>query len=435
MRRKKPLFSQLTLVDRCTIEAGLNNGKSINQIAKELDKSPSTISREISKHKKARNTNTNDCEFKHGCKQKQVCKSINCIYLCKNCKHHNCREFCSDYIPTKCPDIPSCGVCNSCSKVKKTCKYQRYVYEADRAHKEYKELQSSTRTGTFLTGEELEHINNIITPLIRQGQSPYQVITAHKDELPASESTIRRLINNGDFDVRNIDLRNQVKRKKPRRRMMKNEITSIQSKLGHLYTDYLNFMNLNDVMVAQMDCVEGSKESESVLLTLHFPVFHLQLAILLPHHTSDCVIEALDKIEKILGKDLFGMIFQVILTDNGHEFNNIEAIERSVFGGKRTTVFYCEPNRAEQKGHCECNHKYIRYFIPKGTNMNNYSQNMISLMMNHINSTPRKSLGGLSPYKAAKNALPPDFFLLLGLEEIDPDDVNLTPSLIRNFSK
>lgn len=121
----------------------------------------------------------------------------------------------------------------------------------------------------------------------------------------------------------------------------------------------------------------------------------------------------------------------MILTDNGHEFTDITGIERSVFGGQRTKVFFCEPNRSDEKGCCENNHKYIRYIIPKGTSLELYMQTDITLMMNHINSFCRKSLYGQTPYAMAKKALPDDFFTLLGLERISSEMVLLKPVLLK----
>ena len=40
----------------------------------------------------------------------------------------------------------------------------------------------------------------------------------------------------------------------------------------------------------------------------------------------------------------------------------------------------------------------IRRIIPKGTDLGNYSQEQINLMMSHINSYTRPSLGDKSPY-------------------------------------
>lgn len=47
-----------------------------------------------------------------------------------------------------------------------------------------------------------------------------------------------------------------------------------------------------------MDCVEGRQGDSHALLTLHFPMSRMQLAFLLDEHTSHCVTETLDAIEK-----------------------------------------------------------------------------------------------------------------------------------------
>ena len=58
-------------------------------------------------------------------------------------------------------------------------------------------------------------------------------------------------------------------------------------------------------------------------------------------------------------------------------------------------------------------------------------QTDITLMMNHINSVFRKKLRDKTPYMVAKAFLPEDFFILLGLEEISPEKINMTPSLLK----
>ena len=65
---------------------------------------------------------------------------------------------------------------------------------------------------------------------------------------------------------------------------------------------------------------------------------------MLERHDSASVTAMLDRIETSLGKDLFASAFPLILTDNGTEFSDISGMERSVFGGKRTTIYFCEPN-------------------------------------------------------------------------------------------
>lgn len=110
---------------------------------------------------------------------------------------------------------------------------------------------------------------------------------------------------------------------------------------------------------------------------------------------------------------------------------DIEGMERSINGGKRTKVFFCEPNRSDEKGRCENNHKLLRRIIPKGTSIAGIMQVDMEKVTNHINSYSRKSLLGKSPFEASKGILPDDFFDLLGLETIPKEEVILSPELLK----
>jgi len=350
---------------------------------------------------------------------------------CKTC--NKCKKYCSDYVKSVCDTLTERKLCNGCTK-RGFCKFEKKFYKAETAEKEYREMLVGRRNGFDLTGEEIETINSQVSPLIKKGQSPYHIKQSLGRKLKISESTLRRMINGCELDVRAIDLKEAVRRKpRKRRRPMKNEHTS-PSKAGHMYEDYLNYIEENDVNVVEMDCVEGIQEDKCAILTLHFKSLHLQLYYIMESHTAECVVETLDMIEEALGQTLFAEIFEVILTDNGHEFWDIDGMERSVYKGSRTEIFFCEPNRSDQKGACENNHKLLRNIIPKGSSIDKLMQSDMVLITNHINSYRRKSLFGRSPYEQAVGILPDDFFVLLGLEQIPSEDVILSPKLL-NTSK
>ena len=52
-------------------------------------------------------------------------------------------------------------------------------------------------------------------------------------------------------------------------------------------------------------------------------------------------------------------------------------------------------------------------------------------IVDHINSTPRESLGGRTPYDVALENYGIDILKALQLRPIPPDEVNLTPKLIQ----
>ena len=73
----------------------------------------------------------------------------------------------------------------------------------------------------------------------------------------------------------------------------------------------------------------------------------------------------------------------------------------------------------------------LRNVLPKGTDFGFLTQWDVNLIVNHMNSTPRESLGGRTPYAAALEAYGEEALKKLQLRPIEPDKVNLTPELIR----
>lgn len=423
------------------IHLGLNEGKSANCIAAELRKSVSSVTREIKKHIKTQKTRKNDCMLKGDCKCHNICgKEKGCRGVCARCKYVPCKKYCPDYVRDTCDTLKNFPyVCNACTK-RGYCSYEKQFYDASEAHNSAKSVLVNSRNGFNLSAAEIIKIDELASPMISNGLTPYHVKQTYGDEIPCSESTLRRLIHDGLLDVKDIDLPEVVKRKRRKKtRKLHNEVkkTSI-SKIGHQFADYNKLMESYTGLVVQMDCVEGKQTDRATLLTLHWPAIHMQIALIMNDHTAVEVVNALDKIEESLGsREMFSKYFGVILTDNGHEFMDIKRMERSIYGGTRTKIYFCEPNRSVQKAECECNHKLIRRIIPKGTSLELYDQKDITLMMNHINSYKRNDIMGKSPYEIGRFMMPTDFSefcVLLGLEEIPAEKVILAPKLLQNHS-
>ena len=426
MQKKSPKHS--TMDDRIRIEALLGEGFSLRYIADRLDKSPSTISREIRKHTVTRSPNCCDCIYSPGCSRRLVCGSSSCPKKCKTCA--KAKKYCPDYVQAFCDTLLDhpLQLCNPCHK-KQFCHYEKRFYCGKTAQQQYLDTLVNSRNGFDLTAGQLKEINEIVSPLVHRGQSIYHIVKTNQEALPVSESTLRRLINSCELDARLVDLPEAVKRK-PRRKAKTHPDPPV-SKTGHLYSDFLAFTLKNDVPVVQMDCVEGAKTDAGAILSLHFVMFHMQLYFALELHDSASVVGMLDRIEEALGKELFASCFPLILTDNGKEFSDIKGMERSVYGGKRTKVFFCEPNRSDQKAQCETNHKLFRRIVKKGTSVDALMQADMVLVTNHINSYVRRSLFEKCPYDLARKILPDDFFALLSLEQIPAKEVLLTPELLK----
>ena len=84
-----------------------------------------------------------------------------------------------------------------------------------------------------------------------------------------------------------------------------------------------------------------------------------------------------------------------------------------------------------QKGGLEQAHTMLRDILPKGTSFEFLTQWDVNLIVNHMNSTPRESLDGKTPYQVAAKKYGEDRLKAFQLKSIAPDEVTLTPKLIR----
>lgn len=120
-----------------------------------------------------------------------------------------------------------------------------------------------------------------------------------------------------------------------------------------------------------------------------------------------------------------------ILADNGMEFLNPSLIEASNYGGPRTRLYYCDPLSPGQKGGIEKNHVELRKVLPKGTSFDSLPQEKLLLAVNHINSYSRVSLNGKTAFDIAALLFNKSFFEKMGLAKVHPDEVCLTPALLK----
>jgi len=285
-----------------------------------------------------------------------------------------------------------------------------------------------------MTKQELEDLNELISPLILKGQPLSHIFAVHEGEIPVCRRTLYNYLDQGIFKARNIDLPRRVrykKRKKHTEPRVKN--TRLEAyRCRRTYIDFERFLEAHpDVNVVEMDTVKGTHESSKCLLTLLFRNCHFMIIILLNECTQAEVIRAINNLTDKITLSLFRKYFPVILTDNGPEFKNPWAIEKTSDGKHRTYVFYCDPYVSNQKGRLERNHEYIRYVIPKGKSMRPYSQEDINRMASHINSTARDSLNGATPFDLANVLLDKRIPILTGQFKVSPDDVMLKPALLK----
>lgn len=429
----------LTMLERQAAEEMLNNRKNFTAIAKALGKSVSSISREVrARIVKLRTGGQgfcyNNCKLRMTCSKTSICvpcKRNRKTPLCRRCSL--CNQYCRDYQPAICEKLLKPPyVCNGCGQ-RAFCSLEKSFYFASKADEQYRRLLSESRMGISYTEEELLMLEKLVSPLLKQGQSPHHIYTENKDSIMVSERTIYNLVDASVLSARNINLPLAV-RFKPRKVKVHFKVDKA-CRIGRDYTCFQNYLEDHpDTPVTELDSVEGKKGGK-VLLTVHFVKCEMMLAFLRDHNTAKSVIDIFDSLYDRLGRNSFCNIFRLLLADNGSEFSDPKAIEFDKAGNRRTVLFYCDPNASFQKGSCERNHEFIRRYIPKGIDIGRYSQNDITLMMNHINSYARPSLGDKCPYEVFRYFYGDALLNILNCKIIPPNEVTLNKSIFKETSE
>jgi len=422
------MSKHLTLEDRYVILDALKNKYSFSKIAQMLHKHPSTIANEITKHSVIVQSGSYgrpffDCQFRKSCKYRNVRRTAT-----------PCYENCTTYEKQSCELLLSPPyVCDGCKQFHH-CTLEKRMYKPPVAQQNYNHSLIESRCGLSYSPEHIKIVNELVSPLIKQGQSIYHIYLHHKDQLMMSEKTLYKIIHLGLLDARPIDCPRIVRFKV--RKSFKQVKVDRKCRTGRTYEDFIAFLKDNpDAGYFEMDTVEGIKGGK-VLLTLYHPQTCLLLAFLRDHNDSASVTKHMNALQSTLGTTTYCSLFSVLLADNGSEFSNPSAIEiqkQSIFNHPSlfSRMFYCDGGHPEQKPGVENSHTLIRRVLPKGSSFNHLTQEDIDTMMNHINSYKRKKLNAHSPIDTFSFLFSTSLIEKLNLIKVDPDKITLTPDLLK----
>ena len=380
----------LTLSDRNDIQLGLERGETFKAIGRLILKDPTTVSKEVKRNRQVRES---------------TCHNLPCPLLDK-----------------------ATFVCNGCPKRRQNCGYKKILYLAKQAQKQYEQTLVEAREGTPLNSKTFWDMDKVISDGVKKGQHIYHILKTHN--LDVSSSTVYRHIRKGYLSIAPIDLARAVKFKERR----KSKLPSIpkEAKKGRSYEDFQNYLALNQLdSWLEMDTVLG-RMGGKVLLTFNLSFCNFIFARLLDNKTALEVTKHLYDIKNTLhqaDKDFF-QLFPVILTDNGGEFARVDDIEMDVRGESK--LFFCDPNRSDQKGRIEKNHTLIRDILPKGTSFDNLTQEDINLVCSHVNSVKRAALNGKSAYELFAFTYGEEIPKLLGISKIPAEDVCQSSKLLQH---
>ena len=386
----------MTLDDRIEIQECLAKGMSFKDIGKRIEKSATTISREVKQHLQAHSngyTKTDD-----------VCPRL----------------------------LKAPFVCNGCDKKSRSsCPYKRQVYVAKNAQQSYEELLVESRSGVALNKESFYEAEKTISDAVRNGQHIYHAVKSN--DVNVSVSSVYRYIKSGYYSIGLLELPRAVKFKA--RNEKKSEFVPYWAKQGRTYADFLEFISQNDdVSVVQLDTVIGEIGGK-VIMTIHFVNTDFMVGLLMDNKTAAESASKIAELKKNLKANNFefGEIAPILLTDNGGEFSIVSSFENDADGNLESHMFFCEPCSPHEKAHIEKNHTLFRDIVPTGTSFDGFTQDTVNLIFSHVNSVKRKQFNGKSAYEMFAFSYSENLANALGISKIDPKKVVQDTSLLKNF--
>lgn len=435
----------MTREDRLAIEQGIRNKLSFADIAKKTNKAISTISREVKKNLIVTHTGSydkflNNCKHRDNCPASRLCRLRHCCRnTCVSCNLYCCTDQCKYYEKEECPSLKKPPyVCTGCNK-RNRCKFPKADYHAKEAEENYQSRLRESRSGVTISEEEAWNLAAIFKEGTDKGQSVHHIVVANGGEeaIGYSERTIYAYIDKAILPgVCNLDLPRKVKYKARKKSPSQNLKVDKGCLIGRTYDDYLKFIKKDEnkyLHIVEMDSVIGKQGiGEKACLTIIFENCSMMFGFLRDSNNSASVIQCFNNLKSSLGEDVFSRLFPVILTDRGTEFSDPAAIEMSLDGKRQLAhVFYCNPMNSNQKAEAERCHSDFRRIVPKGTSLNSFSQDDISVAFSNVAAIPRPQYFNKTAAEIFIAIYGEEVFKKLGGVFVKPKDANLTPKLLK----
>ena len=282
---------------------------------------------------------------------------------------------------------------DSIFKKKKVITFEYESTEAnEKALKKQKE-KGTSRIKLLYNKQLIKEVNRLLK---EEGKSPdivaYKIRENNTFNVKVSTNTIYDGIRKGYLEVSTKD-RKRMKDKSRRCRVERNKIPeSKKDRSIELRPDYIN--NRKEFGHFEMDLVLGKQgKDKECLLTLTERKTRFEIVIKLNNKSSSEVIRAVKSIKEHLNV-YSSEIFKSITTDNGSEFSRYEEIEE-ILG---TMIYFCHPGASYEKGTNERHNGMLREYIPKGSDISKYSAEDLDRIVSKLNDLERKKLNYYTPY-------------------------------------
>lgn len=261
------------------------------------------------------------------------------------------------------------------------------IYSADIAEYKYR-LNQSSHGAPLKIGKDFELVREIERRVIDDKISPCAALGRIKREkicrTVISKTTLYRYIRAGYIFTRltmnDVQLKKRHYQKATVKRPPKG--TSIEQRPAEISAR-------NTFGHWEMDCVLGKQGTKQTILAFTERLTRFEIVYKMPDHKAATVVRFVNKLEKRYGKQ-FRRLFKSITVDNGVEFSDFNGLEKSIFGGKRTSVYYCHPYTSCERGSNERLNRELRRLIPKGADLSTISDTRIKTVETWINNYPRE---------------------------------------------
>ena len=359
-------MSHLKLEDRKKISNMLAHKRKCCEIAEAIGCDPTTISKEVKRNRVI-------CkDAKMGFKNKKCIKLDKWPFICAGCPHRYT-----------------------------DCCMEQMKYDASLAQAKYERILHLSRQGINLEPDEYNALVYSIKEGLKNKKSVY--VSLLESGIDISISTVYRYIAEGKVPIKKIDLPYAVSYKKRKKKIKEYDYSDCKiNRENRTYLDYLAYVQdrINEI-TTQMDFLGSIRTDSKSILTLIMPPLHCVFLFIIENKNSKKVVEIFDYIESEIGYENFCKIFPSILTDRDPSFADMQGIEFSKdLGAQRTNLFFCDAFKSNQKASVENMNKQLRKFFPKGSSIDNFTQDEITKIANNINETPIRSLDGFTPKEA-----------------------------------
>ena len=373
-------YKQLCEKERCFIEISLKNNRSIRGIAKDLNRSPSTISREIRRNQKPN--------------KNKICR-VNKTPLCKmDGRRYRGTELASAIVQAKADYKLRCWYFE-----KRKAKY--IASSAEYKAKIRKKIAGAKANPLRLSLPEYNDTLLFIKEGLAKRWSPEQISLRikylnEKAKEKGDDKTYPHIspvsIYHYLYSLRDKNILKFLRRRgRAYRHNNPKTVYNQTDRAKHSIHDRPNVVDdLERIGDLEGDTIFGKDKSDRLLTHTDRKTGLTSISLVISHNAYKITNKTGNDIKRVFKK------VNTITYDNGAEFSFWKDTEKLT----GADIYFADPYTPSQRGRNENANGLIRDFLPKGTDFKKLTAGDIMKIEFLINNRPRKRLGGMTPQEA-----------------------------------